>query len=165
MLISQLFKILGQNLSNFFVGILVETMTPKGHFEINWPLPSHHHSFIRQSYFELSYCETKSLFHDTFFLSFLLYRIQWLIFKVGGDLANFYWSKFNSQRTFNNNVDKNRWVVESPRLFTWPKGRYHVNVHDCPLEWVGGRGQNWAKLVHAVVEWPPRFLTRYSTFY
>ena len=38
MLISQLFKILGQNLSNFFVGILVETMTPKGHFEINWPL-------------------------------------------------------------------------------------------------------------------------------
>ena len=28
----------GQNLSNFFVGILVETMTPKGHFEINWPL-------------------------------------------------------------------------------------------------------------------------------
>ena len=24
--------------TNFFVGILVETMTPKGHFEINWPL-------------------------------------------------------------------------------------------------------------------------------
>ena len=33
-----LFKFLGQKLSNFFVGILVETMTPKGHFEINWPL-------------------------------------------------------------------------------------------------------------------------------
>ena len=30
--------ILGQNLSIFFVGILVQTMTPKGHFEINWPL-------------------------------------------------------------------------------------------------------------------------------
>ena len=29
------FQILGQKLSNFFVGILVETMTPKGHFEIN----------------------------------------------------------------------------------------------------------------------------------
>ena len=29
------FQILGQNLSNFFVGILVQTMTPKGHFEIN----------------------------------------------------------------------------------------------------------------------------------
>ena len=28
----------GQNLSNFSVGILVETMTPEGHFEINWPL-------------------------------------------------------------------------------------------------------------------------------
>ena len=25
-------------MSNFFVGILVETMTPKGHFEINRPL-------------------------------------------------------------------------------------------------------------------------------
>ena len=25
-------------MSNFFVGILVQTMTPKGHFEINWPL-------------------------------------------------------------------------------------------------------------------------------
>ena len=25
----------GQNLSNFFIGKLVETMTPKGHFEIN----------------------------------------------------------------------------------------------------------------------------------
>ena len=33
------FQILGQNLSNSFVGILVQTMTPKGHFEINWPLP------------------------------------------------------------------------------------------------------------------------------
>ena len=32
------FQILGQNLSNFFLGILVQTMTPKGHFEINWPL-------------------------------------------------------------------------------------------------------------------------------
>ena len=28
----------GQKLSNFFVAILVQTMTPKGHFEINWPL-------------------------------------------------------------------------------------------------------------------------------
>ena len=33
------FQILGQNLSNFFVAILVRTMTPKRHFEINWPLP------------------------------------------------------------------------------------------------------------------------------
>ena len=32
------FQIPGQKLSNFFVGILVETMTPRGHFEINWPL-------------------------------------------------------------------------------------------------------------------------------
>ena len=30
--------ILGQNLSNFFVDILVQTMKPKRHFEINWPL-------------------------------------------------------------------------------------------------------------------------------
>ena len=29
------FQILGQKLSNFFVGILVETMIPKRHFEIN----------------------------------------------------------------------------------------------------------------------------------
>ena len=28
------FQILWQNLSNFFVDILVQTMTPKGHFEI-----------------------------------------------------------------------------------------------------------------------------------
>ena len=33
-----LFKFLGQKFSNFFVGILVQTMTSKGHFEINWPL-------------------------------------------------------------------------------------------------------------------------------
>ena len=38
------FQIQGQNLSNFFVGILVETMTPKGHFEINWPLVWPHFS-------------------------------------------------------------------------------------------------------------------------
>ena len=31
------FQILGQKLSKIFVGILVETMTPQGHFEINWP--------------------------------------------------------------------------------------------------------------------------------
>ena len=30
----------GQTLSNFFVAILVQTMTPKGHFEISWPLRS-----------------------------------------------------------------------------------------------------------------------------
>ena len=29
------FQILGQNLSKNFVGILVQTMTPKGHSEIN----------------------------------------------------------------------------------------------------------------------------------
>ena len=34
------FQILGQNLSNIFVGNLVQTMTPKGHFEINSPLKS-----------------------------------------------------------------------------------------------------------------------------
>ena len=28
------FQILGQKFSNFFVGILVQTMTRKGHFEI-----------------------------------------------------------------------------------------------------------------------------------
>ena len=33
------FQIIGQKFSNFFVGILVQTMTPKGHFEINLPLP------------------------------------------------------------------------------------------------------------------------------
>ena len=42
------FQILGQKLSNFFVGILVETMTPKGHFEINWPLVSAKFSFFDQ---------------------------------------------------------------------------------------------------------------------
>ena len=30
-----IFQILGQKFSNFFIGILVQTMTPKGHFEIN----------------------------------------------------------------------------------------------------------------------------------
>ena len=29
------FQILGQNFSNIFIGSLVQTMTPKGHFEIN----------------------------------------------------------------------------------------------------------------------------------
>ena len=28
------FQILGQKFSNFFIGILVQMMTPKGHFEI-----------------------------------------------------------------------------------------------------------------------------------
>ena len=32
------FQILGQIFVKFFVGILLQTMTPKGHFEINWPL-------------------------------------------------------------------------------------------------------------------------------
>ena len=33
-------QILGQKFVKFFVGILVQTMTPKAHFEINGPLPS-----------------------------------------------------------------------------------------------------------------------------
>ena len=37
-----IFQILGQKLSKIFVGILVQTMTPKGHFEINWPLLHYH---------------------------------------------------------------------------------------------------------------------------
>ena len=35
------FQFLGQKLSNFFVGILVQMMTLKGHFEINWPLANY----------------------------------------------------------------------------------------------------------------------------
>ena len=35
-----LFQILGQKFVKFFVGTLVQTMTPKGHFEINLPLNS-----------------------------------------------------------------------------------------------------------------------------
>ena len=44
------FQILGQKLSNFFVGILVETMIPKRHFEINWPLHiiKKNHTSIKQ---------------------------------------------------------------------------------------------------------------------
>ena len=33
-----LFQIVGQKFIKFFVGILVQTMTPKGHLEIDWPL-------------------------------------------------------------------------------------------------------------------------------
>ena len=33
------FQILGQKFVKFLIGILVQPMTPKGHFEINWPLP------------------------------------------------------------------------------------------------------------------------------
>ena len=33
-------KFQGRNPYNIFVAILVETMTPKRHFEINWPLPA-----------------------------------------------------------------------------------------------------------------------------
>ena len=32
------FQILGQKFVKFFVGILVQTMTSKRHFEINWPV-------------------------------------------------------------------------------------------------------------------------------
>ena len=32
------FQILGQKFVKFLIGILVQPMTPKGHFEINWPL-------------------------------------------------------------------------------------------------------------------------------
>ena len=38
---------LGRNLGNFFVGIFVQTMTPKGHFEINWPLLTHSYSISK----------------------------------------------------------------------------------------------------------------------
>ena len=44
------FQILGQKFVKFFIGILVQTMTPKGHFEINWPLvefPSHFFILVR----------------------------------------------------------------------------------------------------------------------
>ena len=34
------FQILGKKFVKFFVGILVQIMTPKGHFEINWHLAS-----------------------------------------------------------------------------------------------------------------------------
>ena len=35
------FQVLRQNLSKNFVDILVQTMTPKRHFEINWPLEAY----------------------------------------------------------------------------------------------------------------------------
>ena len=41
------FQILGQKLPNFFAGVLVQTMTPKGHaFEINWTLAMPQNTFI-----------------------------------------------------------------------------------------------------------------------
>ena len=33
----------GRNLDNIFVAILVQTMTPQRHFEINWPLDTLNH--------------------------------------------------------------------------------------------------------------------------
>ena len=49
-MIQPFFKRIGRNLGKNVVGIFVQTMTPKGHFEINWPLPGagrtrgwHHH--------------------------------------------------------------------------------------------------------------------------
>ena len=47
------FQILGQKFSNFFVGSLVQTMTPKGHFEINWSLTEivHRRTYIQWLWF------------------------------------------------------------------------------------------------------------------
>ena len=42
---------LGQKSSNLFVGILVEMMTPKRHFEINWPLGRESKSQVRFYYY------------------------------------------------------------------------------------------------------------------
>ena len=36
------FQILGQKLSKFIVDVLVQTMVPKGQFEMNWPLVQGH---------------------------------------------------------------------------------------------------------------------------
>ena len=44
------FQILGQKFVKFFVGIFVQMMTPKGHFEINWPLAQNY--FCWQNTFE-----------------------------------------------------------------------------------------------------------------
>ena len=48
-------KFLGRNLSNFFLGILVQTMTPKGHFEMNWRIKTRnlelHNAIWQEKYF------------------------------------------------------------------------------------------------------------------
>ena len=54
------FQILGQKFSNFFVGILVQTMTPKGHFEINWPLPSYDARGLKIMVWMLSFLSVQS---------------------------------------------------------------------------------------------------------
>ena len=49
-----IFQILGQKFVKIFGGILVQKMTTKGHFEINWPLAGTVIFFI-QDFFSISH--------------------------------------------------------------------------------------------------------------
>ena len=61
------FQTLRQKFVKFFVGILVQTMTPKGHFEINWPL---------------TYKKFKELTHNMFRNQLKVYCTSWKGAKI-----------------------------------------------------------------------------------
>ena len=94
------FQILGQKFVKFFVGILVQTMTPKGHFEINWPLVgSKCQTFVLFVFKEekLSSLLQNTGSVDTEFLSIWLWSAQmlrkiktstWFLCKIIGIISN-----------------------------------------------------------------------------
>ena len=86
------FQILGQKFVKFFFGILVQTMTPKVHFETNWPLENQRVGWIlslkknnsmpvfergKGTFYSENVCEIVTLpFIRTFFAPGLLFHVN-----------------------------------------------------------------------------------------
>ena len=74
-----LFRGLGRNPGKNFVDILVQTMKPKGHFEINWPSTNFHASAIG---WKISWWSQYMLHHRMILLRYHKRKIDGLGFRV-----------------------------------------------------------------------------------
>jgi hypothetical protein len=107
------FQILGQNLSNFFVGILVQATTPKEHFEINWPLAATTVVLCLNHYLPIVTSMNKSI----------CFKILLMIFKIS------IWLCLGLQ-IFTTIATRNHYTVDIwlATLFSYMNWTWHYNV-------------------------------------
>ena len=75
-------KISGQKSRNNFVGIFVQTIIPKGHFEINWPLPLRNKTDATADGRKVNCCAMKILLAPQSREAFLFHLVLFYFCKV-----------------------------------------------------------------------------------
>ena len=99
----------GQKSRNNFVGFLVQTMTPKGHFEINWPLDTM--SFFLHLLPIYVFMIIIMYMHPglPYFTARYFFKVFFQKFKIPGKLCKLFWQFAKFSQSSPSSFNKCRW--------------------------------------------------------